>query len=369
MTTAVAGPATAPRPRRGAAGRRALQVVLFLGGLLALGLLFGARAQADQQPDRQPERHAVQQQLQRPVQERQPLRTAVAVADVVATPDAVATADAGATAKAVAPEAVTPAPPVPEEEKRRTAAAPVTRPAPRPATGPAAPGVTRSAPLPAPESLPVARRDQTDVTSGTGGVTHAVSVLRPVTEPVRNSARQVTRPVGQVVEKTIGAATTGLRDITVDLPILPALPLPAPWPLPGPSLPASPEVPQTGPAPIPGAPGGVATAPSAAPRSSTAPVSSPLTLIPVALPAPREAAAVPHREAAAGHRPVPRGPFGPDGGQSHSASAEIHPPRGGDQQAVPPVDGSSFGLVRGAGLPATAAPVRDRSGDILEFPG
>ncbi|MEE1809778.1 hypothetical protein [Streptomyces sp. BE133] len=50
MTTAAVRSATGPRPRRGPVGRRALQVVLFLGGLLALGLLFGTRAHAAQQP-------------------------------------------------------------------------------------------------------------------------------------------------------------------------------------------------------------------------------------------------------------------------------------------------------------------------------
>ncbi|MFE3905805.1 hypothetical protein ACFXPY_37470 [Streptomyces sp. NPDC059153] len=50
MTTAAVRSATDPRPRRGPVGRRALQVVLFLGGLLALGLLFGTRAHAAQQP-------------------------------------------------------------------------------------------------------------------------------------------------------------------------------------------------------------------------------------------------------------------------------------------------------------------------------
>ncbi|MFF3121691.1 hypothetical protein ACFVRD_04755 [Streptomyces sp. NPDC057908] len=50
MTTAAVRSATDPRPWRRPVGRRALQVMLFLGGLLALGLLFGTRAHAAQQP-------------------------------------------------------------------------------------------------------------------------------------------------------------------------------------------------------------------------------------------------------------------------------------------------------------------------------
>ncbi|WP_327273419.1 hypothetical protein OG609_15860 [Streptomyces sp. NBC_01224] len=50
MTTAAVRSATDPHPWRRPVGRRGLQVMLFLGGLLALGLLFGTRAHAAQQP-------------------------------------------------------------------------------------------------------------------------------------------------------------------------------------------------------------------------------------------------------------------------------------------------------------------------------
>ncbi|MGW1090419.1 hypothetical protein ACWD4L_29945 [Streptomyces sp. NPDC002596] len=62
-------------------------------------------------------------------------------------------------------------------------------------------------------------------------------------------------------------------------------------------------------------------------------------------------------------------PLDPCGGFGGPATAVTHVPRGGDQHAVPFAGGASFGLVRGAGLPATAAPMRDRSGEIVEFPG
>ncbi|MFE9860251.1 hypothetical protein [Streptomyces sp. NPDC005780] len=308
MTTAVAAPAAAPRPRRGAAGRRALQVALFLGGLLALGLLFGARAQADQQPDLRPERQTVQGLLQQPVKDQRPVKDQQPVQEQQ---------------------------PVEEHQSVRTV------------TEPAAPTAAQAAHAVAPEAAPPAPTPR-DV---------ARSVLSPVTDPVQDTVRQVTQPVGAAVERTVGTAVSGLRDLTV------VLPAPAERPLPVPSLPVTPEPSQTGPAPVSDAPAGDARALPDAPRPGN------VTGTGVARDGTAPAAA-PHREAAADHRPAPRGPFGPDGGQQgHSASAEIHPPRGGDQHAVPSADGTSFGLVRGAGLPATAAPVRDRSGDILEFPG
>ncbi|UPT44169.1 hypothetical protein [Streptomyces sp. WAC00303] len=49
--------------------------------------------------------------------------------------------------------------------------------------------------------------------------------------------------------------------------------------------------------------------------------------------------------------------------------ADVQGPRGGDLHAVRTPGGPYTALVRGAGLPATAAPVSDRSGEILEFPG
>ncbi|MEU5038820.1 hypothetical protein AB0G48_32285, partial [Streptomyces rubiginosohelvolus] len=49
--TAAAHAAVDPRPARGTAGRRAVQAVLFLGGLLALALLAGGRAEAQERPE------------------------------------------------------------------------------------------------------------------------------------------------------------------------------------------------------------------------------------------------------------------------------------------------------------------------------
>ncbi|CAM5351411.1 hypothetical protein SFIMM107S_05877 [Streptomyces griseus] len=64
-----------------------------------------------------------------------------------------------------------------------------------------------------------------------------------------------------------------------------------------------------------------------------------------------------------------RAPFGPCGDLARTATADVQGPRGGDLHAVPAPGGPHAALVRGAGLPATAAPIPDRSGEILAFPG
>lgn len=75
---------------------------------------------------------------------------------------------------------------------------------------------------------------------------------------------------------------------------------------------------------------------------------------------------------AQGSEPAPapgRAPVGPYGDLGRTAVADVQGPRGGDLHAVRTPGGPYTALVRGAGLPATAAPVSDRSGEILEFPG
>ncbi|MFK4216861.1 hypothetical protein [Streptomyces sp. NPDC020880] len=64
-----------------------------------------------------------------------------------------------------------------------------------------------------------------------------------------------------------------------------------------------------------------------------------------------------------------RAPFAPSGDLVRTAVADVQGPRGGDLHALPVPGGPSAALVRGAGLPATTAPIPDRSGEILEFPG
>ncbi|WP_141690043.1 hypothetical protein [Streptomyces sp. Ncost-T6T-1] len=64
-----------------------------------------------------------------------------------------------------------------------------------------------------------------------------------------------------------------------------------------------------------------------------------------------------------------RAPFAPCGDLARTAVADAQGPRGGDLHAAPVPGGPYAALVRGAVLPATDAPITDRSGEILEFPG
>ncbi|WNI22928.1 hypothetical protein [Streptomyces sp. ITFR-16] len=269
MTTAVARPGTAARPVRGRTGRRVLHVVLFLGGLLALGLLFGAPAHAEgRQPAARP---ALDVSVDADTHIGEDVRTAL----------------------------------------RQPARQPVSR------TAPAA--------------------------------------------PARKAVRQLARPVGRVAEKAVGTAVTQVRKVTTRLP--------EQWPVPAQPLPHTPDTPST-------APHAGHTRPGSGPRTDPrgAPAPAPVHR---AAAEPKAGPVAPHTTTTASHRhtatqdpPPHRGPFGPTGDQGRSASAEAHPPRGGDVHAVASFAARApLGLVRGAGLPATAAPVRDRSGDIPEFPG
>lgn len=368
MTTAVVRPADDPRHRRGPVGRRALQVVLFLGGLLALGLLFGAHAHADQRPLEQVHgatagAHAAASESASAVPESVPVVPSVPAAKSVADKDA--NEKTPTDPVTALPVAAVPARPAAAPDEAHPRLASTTQPAAGSAAQPAAvrPATTEPIGDRGRGSRPVA----TEPVRGT---------VRSAAEPVRHAVRQLALPGSQVTGQALGTVVNGVRHVTELVPgelSLPRLPLPG-LPcsgLPCPELPspATPDAPSAGSPPIPDASDSAARTP-AAPRAATVSVSSPTAPWPGAYSAPREAAGAAHRVAAADHRPEHREPVGPDGDRGRSASAEAHPPRGADQPAAPFTDGpSSFGLVRGAGLPATAAPVRDRSGDILEFPG
>ncbi|MFC9247325.1 hypothetical protein ACFT7S_25980 [Streptomyces sp. NPDC057136] len=297
MTTAVARPADGPRPARGTGGRRALHVVLFLGALLALGLLFGGEA------------HATPRLAPEP-------------------PDAgsAVTAEADTTADRVTERA---------EESAPTAARRVRD------TNPEAPERARGAAV--------------ETVRG--------SVTRPVRDAVTQSAQDT---VQDTVEDTVQGLTGVLGSVSGALPPVPPLPNQMPS---APSVPLVPLLPGPTDAPpaVPSDGSADSAHPGTAPRAaadtiscgSYAPPAGPV----VAGDGTDRAAAPEFRQ---GHG---RSPVDPCGGTGRTPAAETHTPRSGDQQAAPVAHGPSFGLTRGVGLPATAAPVRDRSGQILEFPG
>ncbi|USC47528.1 hypothetical protein K7395_12625 [Streptomyces filamentosus] len=343
--TAAARAAVDPRPARGTAGRRAVQVVLFLGGLLALGLLAGGRAEAQERPA--------------PGGLTASLADAVPDADQVVDPVAEPVADPVAD-QVVEPVAASVVEPVDRAVRHQAAQHRA-----------AQPGSVRNA--------------------------TAAPATKPVTEPVGSVAS--TDPVASTPARVRDArdAAVGGAGEAVDRIAGKARPLVASLPGPPPllsALPELPELPVPGGAPdSPGAPG----APSPSAPDTGRGAEGPTTPGDTDADAPAERAAgghdrsigapgfappVPDRSGTphAGHAqlttPTPtfpptrdRAPFAPCGDLARTAVADAQGPRGGDLHAAPVPGGPYAALVRGAGLPATAAPITDRSGEILEFPG
>ncbi|MCC8478603.1 hypothetical protein LMJ41_11995 [Streptomyces globisporus] len=333
--TAAARAAVDPRPARGTAGRRAVQVVLFLGGLLALGLLAGGRAEAQERPD--------------------PGGLTASVADAVPGADQVEEPVADQVEEPVADQVVEPV------------AASVVEPVDRAVRHQAA---QHRAAQPEPVRNATAVPATKPVTEPVGSVASADAVASadPVASTparVRDARDAVVRGAGEAVDRIAGEA----RPLVASLPGLPPL-LSA--------LPELPELSVPGGAPdSPGAPG--APSPSAPDTGSGA--EGPTTPGDTDADAPAERAAGGHDRSigAPGFTPAGPGRFGtPGAGHAQlTAPTPTFPPTQdrapfapcGDLHAAPVPGGPYAALVRGAGLPATAAPITDRSGEILEFPG
>ncbi|MFC9185074.1 hypothetical protein ACFTZJ_31110 [Streptomyces globisporus] len=340
--TTAARAAVDPRPARGTAWRRAVQVVLFLGGLLALGLLTGGRAEAQERPD--------------------PGGFTAAVADAV---------PKGAVREGA----------VPEDRVRTAVGHPVRPDADDVAVGPAVGRVAEPVEAPAVEPLadqvvdPVAdRAAQHGPTRHRPARPEAVGKASAAlaAEPV-DSAAPVVGGAGDAVDRIAGEAR---RPPVAPLPGLPPLLSVLPVPAGGPDVPGAPG------APAPSVPGvGRGAEGPAAPGHTGADASAERAAgQDRSIGAQRLARAVPDRSgtADAGHArfsapTLPptrdRAPFAPCGDLVRTVVADSQGPRGGDLHAAPVPGGPYAALVRGAGLPATAAPITDRSGEILEFPG
>ncbi|MFD5101950.1 hypothetical protein [Streptomyces albidochromogenes] len=300
MTALAARPLVALRVLRRAGRRRALRVVLFLGGLLAVGFLWGGQAYAVETPSPH---------------------------GAAATVDAVAS---------LAPAA--PAAPVPSV----VPADPVVP------AAPAAPAHVRLSPQEA---------------------------VREVVEPAADAVRGVTRSIGELTDR-----------VAERRPALPGIPAPPALPvrdLPVPQAPTVPEVPTPpagGGADSPGAPeqtvrqGSGDGPPQAAGHTSAAGTAVAAAVAqqgasPYGLPVPQRhnADGGPGR-AECGEAPVPT-PSAPCGDGVRQSAGDGSSARPGDKHAAALVSAARFALVRGATLPATAAPTYDRPHEILEFPG
>ncbi|MCX5311214.1 hypothetical protein [Streptomyces sp. NBC_00154] len=359
MTAAAVRSVADPRPVRASVGRRALQVVLFLGGLLALGLIFGAEAHA----------------AQAPVPPLPAAGTAVAHgagaqdggADAAAEPVDVPNAEA---AKGL-PDASAPVPthvpaagpsgaPTAETHARPMAASAASA-----STDPASATSASSASA---STFSVSATSATPATSATTSASVstdtatsvAVAGARSVVRTTRDTVRYLVRPVGEAVEG-VGMAVDSAAGVLPDVWALPARLL----------LPLTAVDPPAEGRPGHGSAGGGTHAAAPAPRPVCGYTSeADRGRDPVALLNGTSASGTDSRVPAPRYGPAPeRAPLDPRGGSGHPSSTEAHGPRGGEQHAVPFAGGTSFGLIRGAGLPATVAPMRDRSGDILEFPG
>ncbi|WP_408994145.1 hypothetical protein [Streptomyces sp. 1268] len=351
--TAAARAAVDPRPSRGTAGRRAVQAVLFLGGLLALGLLAGGRAEAQERPD--------------------PGGLTASVADAVPGADQVEEPVAEPVVEPVADQVVEPVAasvvePVDRAVRHQAAQHRAAQPEPEPVRN------ATAAPATKPVTEPVGSVASADAVASADPVASAPA-------RVRDARDAVVRGAGEAVDRIAGEA----RPLVASLPGLPPL-LSA--------LPELPELSVPGGAPdSPGAPG----APSPSAPDTGRGAEGPTTPGDTDADAPAERAAgghdrsigapgftpaVPDRSGTpgAGHAqltaPTPtfpptqdRAPLAPCGDLARTAVADAQGPRGGDLHAAPVPGGPYAALVRGAGLPATAAPITDRSGEILEFPG
>ncbi|MFF3632847.1 hypothetical protein [Streptomyces sp. NPDC002250] len=371
MTLTAAPFGTAVRALRAAAGRRALQLALLLGGLLALGFLCGEQAHAAEGTPTTP----VSSVLPRTGHEA--AQTAGA-GTVTARPR---TAPATATKSRTAPATAT---------KSHTAPAvqSLTAPAVQSLTAPAAEAASATAPVTAARSRPAPSADAGAVTG------RVVSVVREVTggtvagqavTSVEAVADRVVTPVRTVVRETAGTLDEA-RSTT--LPGTSALPVPE---LPGVAelpvhRPPVPVIPVPGPdrhggvAPADGQAGGPGTesagsAERTGHRTAAPARPSAAAYGPDAVSATAQAPTAPaHTRARHAHAPAgapaqrPTPPGDPDGALGKQA-AEGTAYRHGDAHAIALDGRAPLRLLPGATARVDAPRTRERHRDIPLFPG
>ncbi|MFG2871734.1 hypothetical protein [Streptomyces sp. NPDC048338] len=336
---ALVQPVAVPRPSRGTAVRRALGVLVFLGGLLALGVILGDRAQA-----------AESLPLPGTTSPATPGTDGVGQPEPMAVPELPDVPEANLVPAvpdvAEAPEA--PEPGVAEGPGDR-----LTLGVTGSSTGPAG-RVGERVPAPAAER-PVERA----VAGGASAAADARQAGRVAERPVEQVAGTVRDTVREVVRRAVETPLVGelVRPVVGSVPLPLPLPLPVPDPVPAPQEPAPQPVPPAEPAAQdPGAPTRAAAeaAPADAPLRGSGRVA-----------AQRHDSAGPGRAAGL---PVPaHAPSLPCGG---SGTGQVQAPGGADQhQAAVYPAAPHRGSVRGATLPATVAVPLDRALEVLEFPG
>ena len=334
---------------RTAAGRRALQVVLLVGGLFALGFLCGEQAHAAEQAPAASSSEVV------PTAPADGVRALTS--DTVASVTRLTNTSTATVGRLTSiPSAPQPQPAAPDKPKPTTPVAP-------------APAPTDPKPTPNPDPSPAA--------PGAAG-----QVLTPLTgELVRSVGDRVVEPVGGLVD----TVTAGLGRATAQIPPLSSLPslpgLPESPSMPGlPSLPGLPPSPgQILPAPVaqapqpvvaghPGTEGAIDDRRSGAGASGTA--YRPRFVVDVAAAGATAVHGGGQRAAGAGYAPARQTPEGdPAGAPANRAAVDNGTSRHGDAHAVALNHRPFVRLVPGAAVRAAAAGTRDRHRDIPVFPG
>ncbi|MFH9297499.1 hypothetical protein [Streptomyces sp. NPDC017520] len=342
--TAAARAAVDPRPARGTAGRRAVQAVLLLGGLLALGLLAGGHAEARERPVPGPLTASVADAVPEVAASEAAVRTAVEPATQPVVRTVIKPVERAARQQAAQQWTVQKAPAEPVGE---SGAEPAAEPAAELAAEPAAEPATPAGALAPADTLDPA-----------GALVPADTLA-----PAGALASTVDRIAGEVWP--LVPPLPGLPPLSSVLPVLPVAgggpDIPG---APSPSLPDTGRGPRSGTA-APADAGADASAEPAADHDRSIADQSSAPVVP-------EISGAPDSGLAPVSEPPPapgRAPLGPCGDLVRTAVADGQGPRGGDLHAVPAPSGPFTATVQGAGLPATAAPIPDRSGEILAFPG
>ncbi|MEU7966085.1 hypothetical protein AB0D09_21825 [Streptomyces sp. NPDC049097] len=343
------------RTMRTAAGRRALHLVLVVGGLLALGLLCAGHAQA---ADGTPQTSAAPVAAGAPAGAVRPIEGAVrGIGKTVDGTVGRAVKDSGTTG--------------PPAHPTRTAA-----PAGHAARGTLVPplavghttgvaGTSAARPYVAPVTRPAVPAASADVLASMVRTVPAVDdTLRHVVRPVVGTLLQpvddtVVRPVGGLVE----TVSEGLPEAPVQpsLPHLPGLPR-----LPGlPGLPTPPV--HTLPAPsAPQQPDGERRHPSAVEQRKSEAHGFPAVAVQVPAAPPAHHAPHPARPS---QMPAHQAPGGDPGSYGDQPAADGGVPRHGDAHAVAFGVRAPLPLLMGGTAVVTADGTRDRHRDIPEFPG
>ncbi|WP_055615654.1 hypothetical protein [Streptomyces phaeochromogenes] len=353
-------PDAALRVTRTAAGRRALQVALLVGGLFVLGLLCGEQARAADgvAPASNP---------------TDVVRSVTSSAEQVAKGSAeprprIGERPSGSNSRSATVSSATPPPPASTATSESDSTAT--------ASGSEQPGLPKAI-------APVTDEVQRVVRPVTEPVVRPVveQVVRPVTERVVPPvAEDVVRPIGDLVDQITGGVTGGIVERPAppqwwpSLPQLPTLPgLPGLPELPGLPLPAVPG--QTLPVgTAPQQPGGATDRHRAAEKQSRD-ESAATVYGPRFAGGPAAAGDdVRHHVDTQGTRavqaPVHQVPDGdPTGALGRHSAVDNGSPRHGDAQAVASNERARPTLVPGAAADVTAAGTRDRHRDIPAFPG